>query len=100
MASIKALDSPDLYTVGWIAALSIERAAAMAMLDERHRPPSGFVQHQANTNSYTWGKMGDHKIVIVSLPAGLYGTNSAATTASNLLSPLPQISLSRNKTEL
>ena len=26
----------DSYTIGWIAALPIERAAATALLDERH----------------------------------------------------------------
>lgn len=91
MATVKALDSPDLYTVGWIAALPIERAAATAMLDERHDKPHGFVQHQTDANAYTWGKMGEHNIVIASLPAGLYGTTSTATTAKNLLSSLPQI---------
>lgn len=91
MATAITLNSPDLYTIGWIAALPIERAAATAMLDERHDKPCGFIQHQADTNSYTWGKMGEHNIVIASLPAGLYGTTSAATTASNLLSSLPQI---------
>ncbi|KAL2819101.1 purine and uridine phosphorylase [Aspergillus granulosus] len=91
MATVKALDSPDLYTVGWIAALPIERAAATAMLDERHDKPSGFVQHQADKNSYTWGRIGEHNVVVASLPAGSYGTVSAATTASNLLSSLPQI---------
>ncbi|KAF4504998.1 hypothetical protein G6O67_006997 [Ophiocordyceps sinensis] len=35
--------------------------------------------------------MGKHNIVIASLAAGLYGTTSAATTASKLLSSLPQI---------
>ncbi|KAH7125082.1 ankyrin repeat protein [Dactylonectria estremocensis] len=85
------LDSPDLYTIGWVAALHIERAAATALLDDRHGTPEGFEQHQADTNSYTWGRIGEHNIVIASLPAGGYGTTSAATTASNLLSSLPQI---------
>jgi nucleoside phosphorylase len=86
-----ALDSPDLCTVGWIAALPIERAAATALLDERHDEPHGFSQHPSDTNSYTWGRMGKHNIVIASLAAGVYGTTSAATTASSLLSSLPQI---------
>lgn len=85
------LKTPDFYTIGWIAALPIERAAATALLDDRHDTPEGFDQHQADTNSYTWGRMGEHNIVIASLPAGVYGTTSAATTASNLLSSLPQI---------
>ena len=87
----KTLESPDYYTVGWIAALPIERAAATALLDERHDEPQGFSQHPSDTNSYTWGRTGEHNIVIASLPAGVYGTTSAATTASSLLSSLPQI---------
>ncbi len=83
--------SPDHYTVGWIAALPIERAAATALLDERHDEPQDFSQHPSDKNSYTWGRMGAHNIVIASLPAGVYGTTSAATTASSLLSSLPQI---------
>ncbi|KAK4220523.1 hypothetical protein QBC38DRAFT_540511 [Podospora fimiseda] len=86
-----ALYSPDHYTIGWIAALSIERAAATALLDERHGKPQGFSQHRSDTNSYTWGRMGEHNIVIASLPSGVYGTTSAATTACSLISSLPQI---------
>ncbi len=40
----EALQSPDHYTVGWIAALDIERAAAIALLDERHdKPKVGWI---------------------------------------------------------
>ncbi|KAH6883935.1 putative wd40 protein [Thelonectria olida] len=85
------LERPDLYTTGWIAALPIERAAATALLDDRHDAPEGFDQHQSDGNSYTWGRIGDHNIVIASLPAGVYGTTSAATTASNLINSLPHI---------
>ncbi|PFH62788.1 hypothetical protein XA68_11800 [Ophiocordyceps unilateralis] len=87
------LDDASLYTIGWIAALPIERAAATALLDDRHGPPQGFEQHQSDSNSYTWGRIGAHNIVIASLPAGIYGTTSAAVTASNLLSSLPQIKI-------
>lgn len=85
------LHSPDLYTIGWIAPLSIELAAAKALLDERHEAPEEFIQSESDTNSYTWGKVGAHNIVIASLPAGVIGTVSAATTASNLVSSLPHI---------
>ena len=91
MTTRQSLDNPDLYTVGWIAALPIERAAATAMLDERHDKPSGFSQHQSDTNSYTWGRMGEHNVVIASLAAGVYEMASAAATASSLLASLPQI---------
>ncbi|EXL66214.1 hypothetical protein FOPG_17596 [Fusarium oxysporum f. sp. conglutinans race 2 54008] len=85
------LKSPDLYTIGWIAALPIERAAATALLHDRHDAPEGFDQHQSDANSYTWGRIGEHNVVIASLPAGVYGTTSAATTASNLVHSLPHI---------
>ncbi|KAI1032370.1 hypothetical protein LB504_013198, partial [Fusarium proliferatum] len=85
------LQSSDLYTIGWIAALPIERAAATALLHDRHDAPEGFDQHLSDTNSYTWGRIGKHNVVIASLPAGVYGTTSAATTASNLIHSLPHI---------
>ncbi|KAL4970914.1 uncharacterized protein BDV14DRAFT_162281 [Aspergillus stella-maris] len=91
MLSLVALESPDSYTVAWIAALPIERAAAEAMLDEEHTAPTGFTKHQIDKNVYTWGRMGEHNIVIASLPAGVYGTTPAATTASSLLASLPSI---------
>ncbi|KAJ0129240.1 Uncharacterized protein HZ326_27665 [Fusarium oxysporum f. sp. albedinis] len=87
----RRLKSPDLYTIGWIAALPIERAAATALLHDRHDVPHGFDQHRSDTNSYTWGRIGEHNVVIASLPAGVYGTTSAATTASNLIHSLPHI---------
>ncbi|KAK2030818.1 purine and uridine phosphorylase, partial [Colletotrichum zoysiae] len=91
MASPQALDSPDNYTVAWIAALSIERAAAEAMLDEEHATPAGFIKHDTDKNVYTWGRMGQHNVVIASLPAGVTGVASAATTAMSLLASLPSI---------
>lgn len=91
MASCNALDSPDSYAIAWIAALPIERAAAEAMLDEEHAVPTGFNRHQTDANVYTWGRVRDHNIVIVSLAAGVYGIVSAATTASSLLASLPSI---------
>ncbi|KAJ3542335.1 hypothetical protein NM208_g4157 [Fusarium decemcellulare] len=91
MPITKKLSSPELYTVAWIAALSIERAAATALLDDRHNEPEAFDQHSNDANSYDWGEIGRHNVVIASLPAGSYGTNSAAITASHLLSSLPHI---------
>ncbi|KAE8156909.1 Pfs, NACHT and ankyrin domain protein [Aspergillus tamarii] len=91
MPPLKALESRDLYTVGWIAALPLERAAAMAMLDEKHERPVDFVQPHSDTNSYTWGSIGEHNVVIASLAVGKYGTTSAAATALPMLASFPQI---------
>ncbi|KAL2802116.1 nucleoside phosphorylase domain-containing protein [Aspergillus granulosus] len=81
------------YAVGWITALPHERAAATAMLDENHGP----LQHKNHNdhNIYTLGSIngpnGKHNVVIASLPAGRYGTASAATAAAQMLSTFPAI---------
>ncbi|KAJ4167471.1 hypothetical protein NW754_011286 [Fusarium falciforme] len=87
----KRLSSPALYAIAWVAALPIERAAAAALLDARHDEPDGFDQHANDANAYDWGEIGQRNVVIASLPVGVYGTTSAAITASHLLSSLPHI---------
>jgi nucleoside phosphorylase len=91
MTTRKKLSSPTLYAIAWVAALPIERAAATALLNHRHEEPDGFDQHANDANAYDWGEVGQHNVVIASLPAGVYGTTSAAITASHLLSSLPHI---------
>ena len=91
MAALKTLDSGDRYTIGWIAALPSERAAAIAMLDERHGKPRDFMQPATDPNSYTWGQIHEHNIVIASLSAGVYGLTSATATALPMLSSFPNI---------
>ncbi|RAH53482.1 Pfs domain protein, partial [Aspergillus piperis CBS 112811] len=73
--------SHDDYTIGWVCALATEAAAAMAMLDQIH---PALPTHARDSNSYTLGSIGRHNIVIACLPAGIYGTTSAATVASNM----------------
>ncbi|RSL83473.1 hypothetical protein CEP52_016705 [Fusarium oligoseptatum] len=65
-----------------------------SLLDEEHAAPTGFARHQTDAKVYTWGRVGEHNIVIASLPAGVYGTTSTATTASGLLASLPSIRVS------
>ena len=89
MATPKA--SCDEYIVGWIAALPLELAAATAMLDEEHEKPIDFVQPSTDRNTYTWGRIGGHNVVIASLAAGVYGTTSAAATALSMLHSFPHI---------
>ncbi|EHA18786.1 hypothetical protein ASPNIDRAFT_119175, partial [Aspergillus niger ATCC 1015] len=61
--------------------LAIEAAAATAMLDQIH---PALPTHPRDSNSYTLGSIGSHHVVIACLPAGVYGTTSAATVASNM----------------
>jgi nucleoside phosphorylase len=81
------------YAVGWIAALSHERAAAEAMLDEKHAPPRH--KHSSDHNTYTLGSIagrnGNHNVVIASLPSGRYGLTSAAAAATQMLSSFEAI---------
>lgn len=91
MSRVESLEHSDQYTVGWIAALPIERSAAVAMLDAKHGPPEDFHQKHGDSNSYTWGSIGKHNVVIALLPTGVYGTTSAATTAASLASSFPRI---------
>jgi nucleoside phosphorylase len=71
------------YTVGWICALPLEMAAAKLMLDAIHpslpRPPN-------DQNTYILGNVGEHNVVIASLPSGAYGNTSATSVGMQLLS--------------
>ncbi|ERF71343.1 hypothetical protein EPUS_03498 [Endocarpon pusillum Z07020] len=93
MAHISPHLNNSEYTVGWIAALSHERAAAEAMLDKKHPPPQH--KHTNDDNIYTLGSInapnGEHNVVIASLPPGRYGTTPAAKAAMQMLSSFPAI---------
>ncbi|KAI0445831.1 ankyrin repeat-containing domain protein [Xylaria telfairii] len=83
----KKLTTGD-YTIGWVAALSIERAAALAMLDEVHQK---LPKKTGDNNNYAFGRIGDHNIVIASLPDDGYGTINAATVAGNMHRTFPSL---------
>lgn len=80
--------SPEDYTVGWICALHIELAAARAMLDTVH---DSLLKSPKDSNTYTFGSIGQHNVVIASLPANGYGTNNAASVANNMDRSFPSI---------
>ncbi|KAH7071830.1 nucleoside phosphorylase domain-containing protein [Paraphoma chrysanthemicola] len=90
--ALPKVDSSE-YTVGWIAALPHERAAAQAMLDQKHAPPQQ--KHANDHNIYSLGSItgpdGEHNVAIASLPFGRYGTTSAATVATQMLSSFSNI---------
>ena len=66
----------DRYTVAWLCALpESEQVAARLVLDERHEdPPRDF----DDENSYFFGSIGGHNIVIACLPPGQPGLVSAS----------------------
>ncbi|KAH7128714.1 hypothetical protein B0J11DRAFT_277234 [Dendryphion nanum] len=80
--------SPTEYSVGWVCALPIELAAAQAMLDEKHaeQPPDNH-----DPNLYTLGRIGNHNVVLICLPAGQVGIGPAAAGATRMLSKFRSI---------
>ena len=70
------------YTVGWICAVHAEYVAACELLDEEH-PTLPSPPH--DDNAYTYGRIGNHHIVIAKLPMGRYGIASAASVAKDML---------------
>jgi nucleoside phosphorylase len=71
------------YTVGWICAILTEYVAACELLDEEHHPLP--IRSQHDNNVYTLGRVGDHNVVIATLPKGEYGIASAAAVAKDML---------------
>jgi hypothetical protein len=85
-------DSMQSFTVAWITALPHELAACRAMFDEIYKnSPKDFVKHNGDDKTYSWGRVEKHFVVVVCLPAGGYGTISAAVVAQALRSSLPHI---------
>ena len=76
------------YTVGWICAIHTEMVAATVFLDKEHEKPD--VPPNDN-NAYTVGEIGKHNVVIAVLPAGEYGTASAASVARDMVHAFPNI---------
>lgn len=76
------------YCMGWVCALSLEAAAASFMLDEVHpRLP----QSSTDSNTYMLGRIGNHNIVILCLPNGIYGTTAATASVVQMRFTFPQI---------
>ena len=81
------------FTVGWICALETELAAAGAMLDELYDASSmtGSPQDPRDDNSYTLGRIRDHRVAIACLPSGTTGTIEAAVVASRMCYTFPSL---------
>ena len=71
------------YYIGRICAVEPERVAVVTMLDEKYSDKLPAVG--GDSNSYTFGTIGKHKVVITSLPSGTYETNAAALVASQMM---------------
>ncbi|EPS35660.1 hypothetical protein H072_10944 [Dactylellina haptotyla CBS 200.50] len=83
--------SRDKYTVGWLCALpSSELVAAIAMLDEQHKPcqlPSN------DENAYLYGSINGHNIVIASLAPSQPGKVHATKLAQAMVRSFPNMKM-------
>ncbi|KAF2230827.1 purine and uridine phosphorylase, partial [Viridothelium virens] len=72
------------YTVGWICAVHVEYVVAAGMLDEEHDDQMQPLTEWDDENSYTFGRIGPHNVVITCLPIGKYGIAAAAVAATHM----------------
>lgn len=87
--AIAIMPDPQIYTVGWICAITTELVAAQSFLDEEHDDAQSAATNDNNT--YIRGKIGDHNVVIALLPRGEYGTAPAAIVAQDMLRSFPNV---------
>ncbi|KAH7031147.1 uncharacterized protein B0I36DRAFT_323287 [Microdochium trichocladiopsis] len=75
------------YTIAWICALPVELATSRLMLDDEHGTLDAL---DADDNSYVFGRVADHNVVMAVLP-GVYGKVNAAGVAKDLKRTFPNI---------
>ncbi|PTD05102.1 hypothetical protein FCULG_00000138 [Fusarium culmorum] len=80
--------SRSSYTVGILCALPLELLAVRALFDTKHDSPRYI---RGDSNTYALGTLSNHMVVAACLPAGEYGTNAAADSASNMKRTYPNI---------
>ena len=85
--TLEPAKSREEYTVGWIAPLPIEKAAANFMLDSQHQPLPLVAQ---DTNAYTYGNIGSHNVVLASF-GGTMGEAAAAIVANQMWRSFPHL---------
>lgn len=77
------------FTVGWICALQEEYNAARKMLDQTFKTVELNIPNDCNT--YAFGSIHGHNVVIASLPNGRYGTVLAANVATRMVTSFPNL---------
>jgi nucleoside phosphorylase len=76
------------FKIGWLSALPVELAAAIAVLDQKYlEVPLGMKR----SNLYTLGRIGRHKIVIACVPDSLSSKMSTAAVAYEVRRMFPCI---------
>ncbi|RYP05136.1 hypothetical protein DL764_004021 [Monosporascus ibericus] len=81
--------SVEGYTIGWICALQEEYDAACRMRDDKFEGPETSAVNDNNT--YAFGRISGHNVVIGCLPDGRYGNSSAASVARDMIRSFPNL---------
>ncbi|KAH8703741.1 ankyrin repeat-containing domain protein [Talaromyces proteolyticus] len=79
----------EMYTVAWICALHEELMAACRMLDEEYQGPEHPTINDHNT--YTFGRIRDHYVVVGCMQMGRVGTCNAASVARDMVRSFPNL---------
>ena len=80
------------YTVGWLCAIAeSELTAARRMLDRPHRPPIN--RNVSDQNTYHFGDIEGHNLVITCMPPGQTGTVSAQRLVQPLRQSFPNLGI-------
>ncbi|KAJ6095453.1 hypothetical protein N7486_006199 [Penicillium sp. IBT 16267x] len=80
------------FTVGWVTAIRKEYTAARQVLDEEFET-TNFVLPRSDRNTYTYGRVGSHYVLITCLENAQYGIKSASDAADDMRSSFPMIRL-------
>jgi nucleoside phosphorylase len=81
--------NPQDYHVGWICAAQPEYVVTCEFLDKEYPNPATSPLHDNNT--YKFGRIGRHNVVIACLPKDKYGLTSAASVATDMRRSFPSI---------
>jgi nucleoside phosphorylase len=78
------------FSVGWICVLQTEFDAARNLLDKHYANLFGV---EPDRNIYVLGRIRHHNVVLACLPAGFYGNNPAAVTATRMMGRFSNIKI-------
>ncbi|RPA82923.1 purine and uridine phosphorylase [Ascobolus immersus RN42] len=80
------------YTIGWICPLEIEQHAALLMLDEQYGDPGDLTGSDSGF-FYDFGKVGNHYVVLGTLPGDRPGGQTIETMATDMARRFPNLKL-------
>ncbi|KAL7903884.1 pfs domain-containing protein [Trichoderma velutinum] len=83
------MSNPNHFTVGWIDARKLDGPTAKIFLDEVYEIPKDNLID--DNNSYTLGKIKDHKVATATLPNHPDCMTSTATVATNMVLSYPNL---------